>query len=63
MNDDPIILDSEQRAFDPEQPMMLSAFNEKTKASGFYRLEPVNEDTALATVWAVRPGSGGFRAR
>ena len=31
-------LDREQRAFHPQQPIMLSAFNEKTKASGFYRL-------------------------
>ena len=31
-------LDLEQRAIDPSKPLTLSAFNETTKASGFYRL-------------------------
>ncbi|MFK7767574.1 MAG: prolyl oligopeptidase family serine peptidase [Mariniblastus sp.] len=31
-------LDFEQRAIDPAQPLILSAFDETTKASGFYRL-------------------------
>ncbi|MDE0863492.1 MAG: prolyl oligopeptidase family serine peptidase [Rubripirellula sp.] len=31
-------LDSEQRAVDPNHPIILTAFNRKTKASGFYSL-------------------------
>ena len=31
-------LDPEERSFDPANPMMLEAFNRKTKASGFYSL-------------------------
>ncbi len=31
-------LDSEQRAIDPKQPMILSAFDEESNASGFYSL-------------------------
>ena len=33
-------LDREARAIDPNTDMMLSAFNEKTKASGYYVLQP-----------------------
>ena len=32
-------LDREERAIDPENAMYLSAFNDETKASGFYRLK------------------------
>ena len=41
-------LDREMRSIDPQQPMMLSATNKKTKASGFWRLtlESEDEDTA-----------------
>ncbi|MEM9825798.1 MAG: prolyl oligopeptidase family serine peptidase [Planctomycetota bacterium] len=37
-------LDPRARAIDRSQPMMLSAFDRKTKASGFYRLNPISED-------------------
>lgn len=33
-----IRLDLDEPSIDPKQPWLLSAFNEKTKASGFYRL-------------------------
>lgn len=35
-------LDPEARAIDPTQPIMLSAFDEKTKASGYYQINPKN---------------------
>ncbi len=38
-------LDREQRAIDPAEPMMLTAFNETTKASGFYRLSTVDSES------------------
>lgn len=38
-------LDREQRFIDPEQPMMLSAFDMQTKASGFWKLKPDNGET------------------
>jgi len=31
-------LDPEERSIDPNKEMMLSAFNETTKQSGFYKL-------------------------
>ncbi|WP_182870111.1 alpha/beta hydrolase family protein [Rhodopirellula sp. JC639] len=37
-------LDPQSRAIDPAKPMMLSAFNRKTKASGFYVLDPPGDD-------------------
>jgi dipeptidyl aminopeptidase/acylaminoacyl peptidase len=36
-------LDRRARSIDPVEPMLLTAFNEKTKASGFYRLKPPTE--------------------
>ena len=36
-------LDSEMRSIAPEQPMLLSAMNLQTKASGFWQLNPANE--------------------
>lgn len=36
-------LDDEARAIDPTKDMMLSAFDETTKASGFYQLKPHKE--------------------
>lgn len=39
-------LDSEARAIDPETDMMLSAFNEKSKASGYYVFKADTTDTA-----------------
>jgi len=41
-------LDVEERAIDPAMPIMLSAFNRKTKASGFYVLN-------------LRPNQGGAK--
>jgi dipeptidyl aminopeptidase/acylaminoacyl peptidase len=37
-------LDPEQRAIDPKKPLMLTAFNDTTKASGFYRLAITHGD-------------------
>ena len=39
-------LDREQRAFDKEQPWMLSAFNETSKASGFFRFDYPTSETS-----------------
>jgi dipeptidyl aminopeptidase/acylaminoacyl peptidase len=40
-------LDPEQRAIDSEQHMTVTAFNETTKASGFYRLSVNSDDDSV----------------
>ena len=42
-------LDPESRAIDPAKPVVLSAFGRKSKASGFYVLDPPVEENAAAT--------------
>ena len=39
-------LDSEARAIDPDKSFMLSAFNESTKASGYFQLKNLVDDSA-----------------
>lgn len=50
-------LDPESRAIDPNAPIVLSAFNRKTKASGFYVIDPpADGDTEEA---GVKPTDDG----
>ena len=54
-------LDPEMRSIDPEQPMMLSAMNKQSKASGYWRLnlESEDQDTPQLTKLIMLPESVG----
>ncbi len=57
-------LDREARAIDNAQPMILSAFEHKTKASGFYRLNPMvsqSERTAPEKLLMLDESVGGMQ--
>ena len=54
-------LDPELRSIDPQQPMMLSAMNKQSKASGYWRLnlEGEDQDTPQLTKLIMLPESVG----
>ena len=62
-----LLLDREQRFIDLKQPMMLSGFDTKTKASGFWKLNPGTEESEeddspqLAKLIMLDENVGGLR--
>ena len=52
-------LDDEERSIDPDEPLMLSAFNERTKASGYSRLDPSTGE--ITPLLALDERVGGLR--
>lgn len=56
-------LDSEERAVDPASPLMLSVFNEQTKATGFSRLQLGEKPSVDSLIMLDESLSGLTKAR
>jgi len=56
-------LDKEARSIDPDQDLILSAFNEKTKASGYYVLKPEAIDEASSATSETPTDNSSSRLR
>lgn len=56
-------LDPEEKAISLKKPLLLSAFHEKTKATGFYRLEPQKNSSPERLIYLDKMLSGLQKAK